>query len=212
MDERSKADSQLDRIRRDADGPEAVRRLYGEWAKGYDAELTDLHGYVAPHASARALADLMPDRSAPILDVGCGTGLVGQALAESGCSCIDGIDIAAEMLLEAGKKGVYRALWSENLLEGASAETDSYAAVIGVGVFSRQLLTPEVFDELVRLVRPGGHFALVVRSDQFEVEGYAAKMQELVETGSWQVLSHQSVPYLNKLGESGDRILAVAPT
>ncbi|WP_421709198.1 class I SAM-dependent DNA methyltransferase [Algihabitans sp.] len=211
MDEASKAEERLDRIRRDADNPDATRRLYGEWAESYDAELTELHGYVAPQATARALADLMTDRSAPILDVGCGTGLVGQALAERGCSCIDGIDISAEMLLEAGKKGVYRALWSEDLLQGASAEDDSYAAVIGVGVFSRQLLPPPVFDELVRLVRPGGHLALVVRGDQFEADGFAEKMRELEENGRWRVLTRASVSYLDALGERGDLILAAVP-
>ncbi|WP_162906783.1 class I SAM-dependent DNA methyltransferase [Algihabitans albus] len=210
MDERSKAEEQLDRIRRNADGPEAARKLYDEWAQGYDADLTGMHGYVAPQATAHALAELMPDRSAPILDVGCGTGLVGQALADSGCSCIDGIDISAEMLAEAGKKGVYRALWSENLLEGTSADADSYAAVIGVGVFSRQLLPPPVFDELIRLVRPGGHFALVVRGDQFESEGFAAKMRDLSAAGHWQVLAHENVPYLDTLGERGDLILSTA--
>ena len=54
-DERSRAVERLDRVRRDADTPEATRKLYDEWARIYDKDLTDLHGYVAPQATARAL-------------------------------------------------------------------------------------------------------------------------------------------------------------
>lgn len=207
-DERSKAVERLDRVRRGADSPEATRKLYDDWAQIYDKDLTDLHGYVAPQATARALAELMPDRSAPVLDVGCGTGLVGRALAANGCTCIDGVDISPEMLAEAEKKGVYRNLTAEDLSQGASAATDSYAAVIGVGVFSRQMLQPDVFDELVRLVRPGGHLALVVRGDQFEADGFGAKVRDLTANGRWRILAQETVPYLDTLGETGDLVLA----
>lgn len=207
-DERSRAVERLDRVRRDADTPEATRKLYDEWARIYDKDLTDLHGYVAPQATARALADIMPDRSAPILDVGCGTGLVGRALAACGCSCIDGVDISPEMLAEAEKKGVYRKLTAQDLSQGASAATDSYAAAIGVGVFSRQMLPPEVFEELLRLVRPGGQIALMVRGDQFEADGFGPKVRELAAAGRWRVLAQQTVPYLDTLGETGNLVLA----
>ena len=43
-----------------------------------------------------------------ILDLGCGSGLVGEQLHKRGYQNIDGIDLSAEFLKEAQKKGVYR--------------------------------------------------------------------------------------------------------
>jgi len=45
-----------------------------------------------------------------ILDAGCGTGLVGVALAERGARSIDGVDLSPGMIAKAKETGVYRRL------------------------------------------------------------------------------------------------------
>ena len=80
-----------------AESAEQIRNVYDNWAEKYDKEnlrkgyrLATLGtGYVARH---------VPKGTGPILDAGCGTGLVGEALNILGYSDITGIDISPEML------------------------------------------------------------------------------------------------------------------
>jgi SAM-dependent methyltransferase len=54
---------------------------------------------------------------ARILDAGCGTGLAGQILAARGYRNVEGLDLSAGMLREAGKKARYAALHQQTLGE-----------------------------------------------------------------------------------------------
>ena len=75
-----------------------VVELYDSWADDYDTELLDELGYVAPRLTAEAFCRHVPDTNALILDVGCGTGLVGKELHDAGYTHVDGLDISNEML------------------------------------------------------------------------------------------------------------------
>ena len=88
-----------------------ARALYDEWATTYDADLADhSHGWVAPAIAGAALLNFFKkaeqDRrgeTLDILDAGCGTGIVGAALAKQPFAKnrklqIDGIDLSKGML------------------------------------------------------------------------------------------------------------------
>ncbi|MDH3453013.1 MAG: methyltransferase domain-containing protein, partial [Gammaproteobacteria bacterium] len=91
------------------------------------------NGYVTPGRCAQALADLAPDKSAPLLDLGCGTGLSGEALRAAGFATLDGTDFSEEMLtLARAKPGLYRNLILGDLnnpLPGAPGDYANVAAV-----------------------------------------------------------------------------------
>ena len=53
-----------------------VGKLYADWAATYDAELRD-NGYASPARTAAAMGAHVADKSGPLLDIGCGTGLSG---------------------------------------------------------------------------------------------------------------------------------------
>lgn len=77
--------------------PGALRAHYDAWADSYDAEIAE-NGYATPARCAAALAATGLGRSAAILDLGCGTGLSGVALAAEGFTVIDGTDLSPGML------------------------------------------------------------------------------------------------------------------
>ena len=85
---------------------EEARDLYDDWAAGYESDLVDGCGYRSPAIAAKAFADRVPDRSCRLIDLGCGTGLVGVELAAHGYTRMDGLDISSGMLEEARRKGV----------------------------------------------------------------------------------------------------------
>ena len=64
--------------------PQDSRRLYARWAATYESEFVALNQYVIPDRVAAVFAEVGRDVAGgvkgPVLDVGCGTGLVAVAL------------------------------------------------------------------------------------------------------------------------------------
>jgi len=94
---------------------EAIKEFYADWAENYDKDTAGIH-YSACQSTYDLLTALpnsefltvdISDKSLRIMDVGCGTGLMGEMLKEHGYTNIDGCDISLEMTLEADKLGVY---------------------------------------------------------------------------------------------------------
>jgi predicted TPR repeat methyltransferase len=92
------------------DDVDDARALYDEWAESYDNHMVGELGYVAPLLAPQMLLAHLDDRSAPVLDIGCGTGLTSVPLAQAGFHAIDGIDITAAMVERARARGIYRHL------------------------------------------------------------------------------------------------------
>ncbi len=75
-----------------------TKALYRDWASTYDETMLDGLSYLTPSRTAQLLADAVENKSARILDVGSGTGLAGENLAELGYTNIDALDYSADML------------------------------------------------------------------------------------------------------------------
>ena len=79
--------------------PTENRLLYAEWAETYDNDFAENLGYALPIRVADAFVEkLNGKQNGRILDIGAGTGLVGQRLKYFNFSNIDGLDISSEML------------------------------------------------------------------------------------------------------------------
>lgn len=171
-------DYSLDRAYR-VDGPEAARRLYGEWAASYDDAFGGDWGYVAPREIARLLLAEVGDLT-PILDIGAGTGQVAEHL----CGLpVDGIDITPEMLAIAETKGLYRDLIEGDLTRPLDLPDGIYGAVISCGTFTHGHVGPECLPELLRVTRPGAPFCCSTRPDVFDRMGFGSALARLVALG-----------------------------
>ena len=86
-----------------------VEKLFDDYAENFDAHLVGALSYDLPQKMvASVLSDLS---SQPICDLGCGTGLVGEAIIAALPSAqIEGVDLSRGMLKQAEAKGCYRAL------------------------------------------------------------------------------------------------------
>lgn len=92
-----------------------VRDLFDQFAPRFDAELTGRLGYRTPELLAALLRENgVPDGLA-VLDLGCGTGLSGLALAPFAAR-LEGLDLSPRMLAEAAKRGCYHALHEAELV------------------------------------------------------------------------------------------------
>lgn len=163
----------------DLTSEEETRAFYGDWAATYDQELHD-QGYVQPVRVARTVGEMVTDRSAEILDVGCGTGLSGRAVAAAGFTHIDGGDYSPAMLIRAAESGVYRSLFEINLNESLSQFGDaSYDVVTAVGCFSFGHISVDALDELVRILQSGGLLAIAVNDPYYDQGDLPAKLDAL---------------------------------
>lgn len=176
--------------------------VYRQWAADYDKETVDTIGYVAHIASAEALARVLDDRDAAILDAGCGTGLVGMALVQRGFHNLDALDFSKEMLAESRRKHIYGQLFHADMNQPLAIESDCYDAVICVGSFSYCHVQATALDELVRITKPGGFICFTIREGAFEDCGYRERMSALEQKKAWTPVQCQNADYMKHEGVS----------
>jgi predicted TPR repeat methyltransferase len=101
-----------------------------------------------------------PDGEWVVLDLGCGTGLAGAAIAGR-CRHLVGVDLSANMLAEARARGVYDRLEHADLVSMARGEAaGTYDLILAADVFIYVGDLVDVMREAHRILRPGGLFAL----------------------------------------------------
>jgi predicted TPR repeat methyltransferase len=84
-----------------------VARLFDDYAWRFDKHLIKNLGYRAPALIADALSAIAPGRRfASALDLGCGTGLMGEAL-RGRVDRLIGVDLSAAMIAKARERGIY---------------------------------------------------------------------------------------------------------
>ena len=186
-----------------------VRFTYRDWADTYDSELLDEFGYQAPSAAVETLQKHLPSLGSVILDMGCGTGLVGELLHSLGYRHLDGLDLSPEMLEKAKARGVYRTLGEADLTETLEIE-QIYDAVICVGVFSHQ--RSQAFD-LVKLfagLKPNGVLVATVNGKGWRDIGWETLLEQSERKHGFQIEEISDIPYLTRQDIPG-KLLVIRP-
>jgi len=160
-----------------------TKAFYAEWAATYDEELVGGKGYALPARCSDAFARHVSDRSTSIIDLGCGTGLLGTRLAALGFTTIDGIDYSPEMLARARDTAAYRSLWSADLNEPLDIPEARYGAVAAMGVFSFAHVYADALDEMHRILQPGGVLIIGVNEVFVEEGSLLAKLDQMRQAG-----------------------------
>ena len=166
---------------------EYVRFTFDDFAQNFDRVLREDLEYRVPEQLAELLAPLLRS-PAQVIDLGCGTGLLGAALAPVGASVV-GIDLSAKMLEQARQRGVYARTIQGDLVE----ELERIAAATADAVLATDVLIyfgdlRNVFSAAARALVPGGLFA-------FSVEALDDGDFKLMPSGRYA----HSAPYLRRL-------------
>lgn len=177
-----------------------LQQRYDQWAADYDSDLEKDFGWSAPALAAGVFEKYVPT-SARVLDAGAGTGLVGVALKEKGYGSIVAMDLSQGMLAEARKTGAYESCDQMVMGETLGYETDSFDAVISVGVFTVGHVPPSGLDDLVRVVKPGGHIVYSLRPDVYAENGFKEKHAELEAAGKLSIVEATEPQHVLPIGE-----------
>ena len=176
--------------------PREVAGRYDEWARSYDDDLASW-SYQAPTTVAEIVLARGQDASV-VLDVGCGTGLVGRALRARGyAGRIVGLDLSQASLEIAGDGGAYDSLEQADLQQPLALDDDTADAVVCVGVMTYLPEVEKVWRELARVARPGGIVVVTQREDLWDERECQAVVGRLEGDGVWSQLDVVGpAPYL----------------
>jgi ubiquinone/menaquinone biosynthesis C-methylase UbiE len=164
-----------------------VAARYDAWAQSYDDDLT-AWSYQAPEVVAQTVVTRQPE-AASVLDIGCGTGLVGRALRARGFEGqLHGLDISTASLAIAEQEGAYDALDAADLQRRLPVDDESADAVVCVGVMTYLPDVEAVWRELARVARPGGLVVVTQREDLWAPRGCQAVIDRMQDEGLWTTL------------------------
>ncbi|MBU1306842.1 MAG: methyltransferase, partial [Alphaproteobacteria bacterium] len=120
--------------------------------------LTGALGYRIPQVIRAVVADHSPFPA--LIDIGCGTGLVGAALADR-VAAMDGIDIAPRMTRKALERGIYRHLRTGDaaaILRSDPALSGPYDLAVAADVFVYLGALESIFAAVGDVLTPDGLF------------------------------------------------------
>jgi SAM-dependent methyltransferase len=177
-----------------AKSPEESRAIYDDWSTSYDAD-TLAKGFRLPALGAGLLASYLGRSHGPILDAGCGTGLVGETLMVMGYSHILGCDLSPEMLAQAERTGAYAGLAQADMGAGLPYADDHFAGFVCVGSFGPGHAPPATLRHLARVTRPGGYGVFNLGEATYKELGFPEVMDALKAEGAWEVV-HVTPPFL----------------
>jgi predicted TPR repeat methyltransferase len=185
-----------DWLQQDPSDPGAVADRYDQWAQSYDDDLASW-SYQAPTLVAETVLTRHPEAGS-VLDVGCGTGLVGRALRARGFTGrILGLDLSQSSLDVARQAGGYDSLERADLQQRLAVDDDSVDAVVCVGVMTYLPEVETVWREFARVARPGGIVVVTQREDLWDARSCQAVVDRLQDEGVWTPLEVTGpAPYL----------------
>lgn len=201
-------DPWLDKVYQARDAAE-VGAHYDAWAAAYERDLMAA-GYRYPAVGAALIGRHVPV-GARILDGGCGTGLMGEALAAVGYGGIVGLDPSEGMLGVARAKGCYDML-VQGLLgaEIDGVEAASFDACISFGVLTPGHAPPEALTGMVWATKPGGWLIFSVSRPAWDGGGFREAAGALSDAGAWEAVETsaviRSMPYSETEGHLEARI------
>lgn len=163
---------------------------YAKFAALYEQAMA-AGGYVTPGRCAEALIASGADKSTPVLDIGCGSGLSGLALIQQGFAILDGTDFSQEMLDLARAKGIYRTLWQADLTQPDPERADSYDTINAAGVLNPAHAPAEALDNIMEMLRSGGLFAFSLNDHAIKDGSYEGRIHMLLDGGCADLLHRE---------------------
>ncbi len=192
---------------REEKNDEKIKLVYEEWAQNYDSDNDHLLGTVSQPQCVKLVARELEDKDAQVIDVGCGTGLVGKHLKAFGFNSFDGIDIS-EGMLEVAKTRGYRKLFLGSLNKNLPINDNIYDVTFCVGVFTHGHVKSDRVTELIRITKPGGLICFTVNEGVFEEYDFKNTIVAYEKEKKWKVLFLNKDDYMKKKQIQGYYCLA----
>jgi predicted TPR repeat methyltransferase len=144
---------------------EYLRAVFDGYADRFEQHLISL-GYRVPGLIRAALLQhatiAAGERLGPVLDLGCGTGLVAVVLSDLPVAPLIGVDVSARMLAGAAAKHLYADLHETDLMQFLAEDATPWKAVLAADVLVYFGALREVAASVHARLEPGGWFVFTV--------------------------------------------------
>lgn len=146
-----------------------VKAVFDKYAANYERSLVTELEYNVPNNLRAILDKVFSGRSkfAHGLDLGCGTGLGGQAFADC-IEVFDGLDLSEKMVAIAAEKGIYRKLHLGSIVSFPKGLEDTFDFYLAADVFIYVGDLQETFSLLKQRARPDVLFCFSTETDPGE--------------------------------------------
>ena len=135
-----------------------AKRLFNSMAPTYDLHMVRNLGYQLPKQVADKLLALRPDKQFNVLDLGCGTGLLGVSLGRLEGALV-GVDVSSEMITQAVQHSVYDKFHTVNIHDALDATPESlYEVIAALDVFIYAGDVTKAIPDAHRILVPEGTF------------------------------------------------------
>jgi predicted TPR repeat methyltransferase len=139
-----------------------VRALFDDDADRFEAHLVGL-GYRVPGVLRRHVIDFASLANiGPVLDLGCGTGLMALALSDLAIGPFTGIDLSPRMLDVARAKQIYAVLHEARLPDVLREQIATWRLILAADVLCYFGALEDMFDAVRDRLTPGGRFMFSV--------------------------------------------------
>ena len=154
-------------------GPEVVyvEALFDDYAGRFEEELIHKLGYEAPQGLAALLERELLSRGLEqvghAIDLGCGTGLMGERLRRR-ASYLEGVDLSGEMVALAERKGIYDRLEKAELTAFLAGHAGGVDLLTAADVLNYCGELAPILVVAMHALLPGGLFALTLERHRGE--------------------------------------------
>jgi predicted TPR repeat methyltransferase len=144
-----------------------VTKLFNRFASTFDQHLIGTLKYQTPTLLCKEISQFVLARNLDILDLGCGTGLLGAQLKPL-ARRLTGVDLSQNMLEMARQLQVYDELICADLTGFLQTQTDQFDLAAAADVFIYIGDLAPVFDGVRHALRAGGVFGFSVEASDAE--------------------------------------------
>lgn len=176
--------------------PDDSVAYYRDFASLYDDSFAAALGYVYPQVIADHFAKTARATDVPVADIGCGTGLVAEALGLPPAD-IEGFDISPDMLEISRAKRLYGTLHRIDLTQALRPDR-RFGAVVSAGTFTHGHLGPEPLENILSMARPGALFVIGVNAQHFDAKGFAPVLERLRRGGQITDFARETVEIFSR--------------
>ena len=183
---------------------EFVRKLFDASAATFDTLLVSELRYVIPREMVDALLTVegAPQEPWDVLDLGCGTGLVGVEIASRSRRLV-GVDLSAKMIEQARERGLYTELHCMELLTALTGnDVARYDVITAADVFVYVGKLDALIPAVGGVLRPGGLFTFTVEAAEDTAAVAATPTSDGYRLGPKGRYAH-SLEYLQSLADAG---------
>ena len=140
-----------------------IANLFDLHADNFDRKLIDNLKYRTPTLLANAIKRIVSSNALDILDLGCGTGLMGVCLRPLGRT-LTGVDLSTNMLEKARQREIYDHLICSELINFLQTQDKNFDLAVAADVFIYIGDLAVVFREVRRALRDSGLFCFSVEA------------------------------------------------